>query len=182
MTKGMIRAEEAGLLVLVVAAGVAASTDGPKRVGLPPTAPIVRPAPGAQERTVFTVVRQGERSYLSEQRVSIPAGVDPQIGAIEFQARPGGALPKGTRVRSLTLDKSGTLHIDLNAAFTKNFPGGSTGEALTLAALSATVARFPGVQSFLVTVEGKPLTSLGGHVEWDQPQPASKTLPEDFRP
>ena len=182
MTKGMIRVEEAGLLILVVVAGVAASNDGPKRVGLPPTSSVVRPVRGAQERTVFLVVRQGERTYLSEQRVTIPAGVDPQIAAIEFQARPGGALPRGTRVRSLTLDKEGLLHVDLNAAFIKNFAGGSTGEALTLAALSATVARFPGVKSFLVTVEGKPLTSLGGHVEWDQPQPASTTLPEDFRP
>ena len=94
MNKGMIRVEEAGLLILVVVAGVAASNDGPKKVALPPTAPVVRPARGAQERTVFLVVRQGERTYLSEQRIAIPAGVDPQAGASSSRPGPAARSPK----------------------------------------------------------------------------------------
>ena len=183
MSRTITRVGQAGALILLIAAGVTAATGVVRRASVPPRAPaIVRTAQGAQEQTVYLVGRSGERLFLSRQRLSVPAGIDSQKAAIEFLARPGGALPKGSRVRDLSLDERGVLHIDFSAALVKNFQGGSTREALALAALSATVAGFPGVRSFLVSVEGKPLSSLGGHVEWSEPLPASATLPEEFRP
>ncbi|MGC4047667.1 MAG: GerMN domain-containing protein [Armatimonas sp.] len=128
---------------------------------------------------VFVPVRQKESVKLIEQTLSVPAGMEPRAAAIDYLARPGGVLPKGTTVRNLSLE-DGVLSIDFSPELMR-FKGGSSQEALLFAALSTTVAHFDGVKAIQLLVQNRPISELGGHVDLSEPYPVSKELPEEFR-
>lgn len=171
------KTKEAIVIALVLSAGVMSSANAQRPVAsLNPAAPAVR---SAMRMAVYVPVRQGDSVKLVEQVLSVPGNIQPHTAAIGYLARPGGVLPKGTRVRNLALEQ-GVLTIDFSPEL-RRFRGGSSDEALLLAALSATVAGFEGVKAFQITVQGQPLSILGGHADLSEPYPASKSLPEDFR-
>lgn len=148
---------------------------------IPPRVP--RPAPPpknttpekpatAGSATVYRVDASGERARLVPIKIPLPAGKEPMAAALNALARvKDSPLPPGTQARSVGTMGNGTVHVDFNQAFQSNFPGGNEEEALTLGAVTGTLAHFPGVERVLITVNGKKIDSLGGHESLREPLP-----------
>ncbi len=130
--------------------------------------------------SVFLPVETPSGTKLIEQKLRVPGNVEPRMATLNYLLAHSKILPKSTRVLGLFLDKDHVLTIEFSPEL-KKFASGSTQEALTLAALSATIARFDGVKSFRLTVLNRPVTNLSGHVDLSEPYPAEKALPEEFR-
>jgi len=156
----------------------------PPKVPRPAPPPRTPPGTGTttapKSATVYRVDASGERARLVPEKVPLPAGKDPMAAALNAMARvKDSPLPPGTQVRSVATMARGTVHVDFNQAFQKNFPGGNEEEALTLGAVTGTLAHFPGVERVLITVEGKKIDSLGGHESLREPLPVRGDEDED---
>ena len=173
MSRLSIRLEESVAILFVLTITVVAATTTTINNALPP-------AQSTAVACTFSVLRTRTGYRLIAHYLSIPRGSDPQRTALNYLARPGGPLPRGTTLQSLSLDSRGVLTLRFSSEL-GTFSGGSTREGLALAALSATVARFPGAKSFRLIAGGKPLRTLGGHADLTEPYPASTVLPAEFR-
>jgi hypothetical protein len=73
-------------------------------------------------------------------------------------------LPRGAQVKWVFFDEAGRIYIDFTRGLVTGFDGGSTAEYLLLSALVRTIsANVPTVRAVTVTVEGRPIDTLGGH-------------------
>jgi len=79
------------------------------------------------------------------------------------------ALPKGTQVLGVTVGGDGTATADFSHEIVDNFPGGSHTEQIMLASIVDTLTQFPSIKRVMITVDGKPVDSIGGHIELDEP-------------
>lgn len=130
------------------------------------------PAPGITV-TAYRVVSNADDQHLEPFVVRLPPKVEPMAGALRIMTllpRDESPFPPGTRVLSVTLRDSGVAWADFNEALVANFPGGSGQESLLLEAILRTLGQFPGVRAVQITVEGKPVESIGGHEEINGPQ------------
>jgi germination protein M len=79
-------------------------------------------------------------------------------------------LPPGTRLRDIRIRPNGEFVVDLNEAFVKNHPGGSSGELITLYSIVDTLAEnIKAVKSVRILVEGRPRETLAGHISLREP-------------
>ena len=181
MSRLTIRLEETVAIALVLSAAVLASSGVSSRKSVPPVPASISPiARAAVNASVFLPVETASGMKLIERRLWIPGSVEPRQATLNCLLDHSKLLPKGARVKSLFLTRDGTLTLDFSRELLR-FSAGSTQEALVLAALSSTVARFDGVKAFRLRVAGQPVISLAGHVDLTEPYPAEKTLPEEFR-
>ena len=146
-------------------AGCRPSEDGSYRSG-DRTVNIARPVSG------------GNEIKLQNERVDIPAGVDPVEAALTklFEtandtSKPS-AIPKGTMLRSLKVE-DGIARVDVSREFNQLAKRGSTTESLAENALRSTLAQFPQIQKMLLLVEGKPFESE--HADWSEPVPVRES-------
>jgi spore germination protein GerM len=73
-------------------------------------------------------------------------------------------LPQGVRVRHVFFDEEGRAYVDFTRRLATGFEGGSTAEYLLLTALVRTLsANLPTVRAVTLTIEGRPVETLGGH-------------------
>ena len=79
------------------------------------------------------------------------------------------ALPKGTKVLGVRLGTSGLAVADFSRELVDNFPGGSQTEQLLLASIVNTLTQFRSVRRVVITVEGKSVDSIGGHIDLEEP-------------
>jgi spore germination protein GerM len=80
------------------------------------------------------------------------------------------AFPEGVSARHVFLDESGSVYVDFSPELVRRFRGGSTAEYLLLASLVRTLAvNLPTVNAVVVTVGGKPVSTLGGHFGLEAP-------------
>ncbi|HOX24987.1 MAG TPA: GerMN domain-containing protein [Candidatus Krumholzibacteria bacterium] len=81
-----------------------------------------------------------------------------------------GALPAGTRILAVFLDREGREAVlDFSAELVVRHPGGSAAEAATLTSILRTVAlNFPEVRSCRILVAGAPAETLNGHLSLDE--------------
>ena len=77
-------------------------------------------------------------------------------------------FPKGTKVRSVKV-KDGIATADFSRELKDAAVGGSTGERMLVSALVNTLTEFPDVKRVLITVEGKRIRTISGHLELDEP-------------
>lgn len=144
---------------------------------IPPDVP--RPVPPKttppRSATVYRVDASGERARLVPIKVTLPAGQNVMAASLNALARvKDSPLPPGTRVRSVAAMGKGIVHVDFNDAFRANFPGGDEEEALTIGAVTGTLAQFFGVERVLITVEGRKIDSLGGNQSLTEPLPVRR--------
>lgn len=79
-----------------------------------------------------------------------------------------GTLEEGTKINSFQIRKQ-TAYVDFNQAFEKNLRKmGSSGEVLTVQAVTKTICENLGTKAMKFTVEGKVLET--GHNIYDEPQ------------
>jgi spore germination protein GerM len=85
------------------------------------------------------------------------------------------ALPTGTRVLGATVE-DGAAEVDLSAEFESGYPpGGAAAELAIVGPIVGTAAAQPGVESVLITVEGRVPAPVGTQFDFSQP-----FSPEDF--
>lgn len=138
------------------------------------------PGPGTPLRTTIYRIRvlDGEQT-LAPYSISVPDDQPAIVYAVDAMAAlPDSPLPSGTEARSLTLDDRQIATLDLNAAFVRNFHGGDEAEAMAIDALLRVTAQFPGITDLLITVDGKSVDSLGGHIDLSQPLEVTAHSPE----
>ncbi|MCS7190369.1 MAG: GerMN domain-containing protein, partial [Fimbriimonadales bacterium] len=68
----------------------------------------------------------------------------------------------------------GSLQLNFSAELVQNFEGGSDDEAALINVITSTAGSFPEVQRVQIVVEGKPVESLGGHIDLSQALPVSR--------
>lgn len=175
--KGRARSAVVGVGLLAVAASGCLPVSAPSDER--PPVPIAEAPPTATSHitaTLFFGARGG--SGLVPARVEVPLAptIAEQAEAILRAALadpPAGLLrvvPRGTRLRAFYLDGRGGAFVDVTSDVVRLHPGGSFGEALTVAALvNAVTANLVAVRTVRLLVEGREVDTLAGHVDVSGP-------------
>lgn len=128
----------------------------PKAVSVPPKVSVYLPK----------ISPQGTVDY--EPKEVATASTDPYRAPFEYLIHHASGFPKGTRL--LRVERQGeTLVLDFSRELTTNFAGGSDEEAGIINALTRTAQGFPGVRKLQILVEGRPVESIGGHIDISAP-------------
>ncbi|MBQ8682703.1 MAG: GerMN domain-containing protein [Selenomonadales bacterium] len=77
-------------------------------------------------------------------------------------------IPEGTKVRSIHF-ANGIARIDFSPEIVRNFRGGSAGELLLVGSIVNTLTEIRGVEKVRIMVNGRPIESIGGHVDLSEP-------------
>jgi spore germination protein GerM len=79
-------------------------------------------------------------------------------------------LPSQTEVLSLHLDDKGTAKVDFSRTLTRNHPGGSSAEMMTVySVVNTLIVNFPVIKRVQFLVEGKEIESITGHLSLNRP-------------
>jgi spore germination protein GerM len=118
-----------------------------------------------------------EDALVSEQR-RIPPGLMPAERAkAALQELIGGPKQEAVRtlaaevkVRELFIDGQGTAYVDFTEALSRNHPGGSWAEILTIRSVIQTlVANVPEITQVQFLIEGREVDTLAGHIDMRRP-------------
>ena len=77
-------------------------------------------------------------------------------------------LPTGTKLRGITV-ADGLATVDFSQALVSQFHGGSDNEGVTVFAIVNTLASLPAVDRVRILVDGKPVSTIGGHLDISAP-------------
>ena len=94
------------------------------------------------------------------------------------RARLAPVIPPGARPLSVRVE-NGVAVADFSRELVERHWGGSAGELMTVFGIVNTLAELPGVQQVQITVEGRTLETLAGHVDLREPLPADRSLVQD---
>ena len=79
-------------------------------------------------------------------------------------------LPSGTQLLTLLLDNQGIAKVNFGRAFSRNHPGGTSAEMMSVYSVVNTLAlNFPAIQKVQFLVEGAEIESIAGHLSLSQP-------------
>jgi spore germination protein GerM len=122
------------------------------------------------------VADEGTRLTTVERDVAFGETTSDQARSIvEAQIAPAAepfasAVPPGTKLRALFVTERGEAFVDLTHEVSKNHPGGSTSEALTVYTfVDVLTVNLPAVTSVQLLVDGKPVDTLAGHIDLRRP-------------
>ena len=82
----------------------------------------------------------------------------------EVPARCARPLPKGTTVRGVRVE-NGLATVDFSQELVSNFEGDSDNEGVVVYSIVNTLASLPTVKQVRILVEGRPIDSIGGHLD-----------------
>jgi spore germination protein GerM len=125
----------------------------------------------ASDVTLFVARVKGEDMQLVPVRQKVAEATP--LAALKALAAYDGpeesVLPKGTKVLGLRVGNSGLAVADFSHEIVDNFPGGSRTEGLLLASIVDTLTQFRTISRVVITVGGKPVDSIGGHIDLEEP-------------
>lgn len=79
-------------------------------------------------------------------------------------------LPPKTKLLSIRVDDTGLTEVNFNSALSREHPGGSTAEMMTIYSIANTlVFNFPQIKRIQILIEGKPIETIAGHISLRQP-------------
>ena len=79
-------------------------------------------------------------------------------------------LPPQTKLLSLELGEEGVAKVNFNKAFSKDHPGGSSAEMMTLySVVNSLTLNFPQIKSVQILIEGKAVETIAGHLSLKKP-------------
>jgi spore germination protein GerM len=79
-------------------------------------------------------------------------------------------LPLRTKLLSLQLDERGLAKVNFNRALSKDHPGGSSAEVMTVYSIvNSLTLNFPRIRRVQILIEGEVGASIAGHLSLDQP-------------
>jgi len=163
--QGMLGVLFVAIAALAIAVGV--------WLRLTPAPPPTPPAPPREARIYLPKVNaQGELTYESKP-VAIQNPDAAYTEVFETLIRESGVFPKGARLLGATI-RDGMLQLNFSPELTQNFEGGSDDEAALVNAITSTAGSFPNVERVQILVDGKPVESLGGHIDLSHALPVSR--------
>ena len=163
--QGMLGVLFVAIAALAIAVGV--------WLRLTPAPPPTPPAPPREARIYIPKVNpQGELTYESKP-VAIQNPDAAYTEVFETLIRESGVFPKGARLLGATI-RDGMLQLNFSSELTQNFEGGSDDEAALVNAITSTAGSFPNIERVQILVDGKPIESLGGHIDLSHALPVSR--------
>ncbi len=79
-------------------------------------------------------------------------------------------LPPRTRLLTLQITKEGVAKVNFNQALSKDHPGGSSAEMMTVYSIVNSLAsNFPQIKRVQILIEGKPIETIKGHLSLRNP-------------
>lgn len=147
----------------------------------PPTAPAEGSADPATRRIGVRLfyVAEGGRALTPYDR-EIEYGEDTAQQArriLEAQLTPPppplvSAIPEGTVLKEIFLGGRGEAYVDLTQDVSKNHPGGSLDELLTVYTIvHALTENLPAITAVQILIDGREVDTLAGHVDLRRPLP-----------
>ncbi len=136
-----------------------------------------------REITLFFSDQEGE--FLVGEKRSIARREDVEKEArdiiVELTRGPRGklipTLPPQTRLLAFELDEGGLAKVSFNKALSKDHPGGSSAEMMTVFSIVNSLAfNFPRVKRVQILVEGKEIETIAGHLSLRRPIPSNLSL------
>ena len=184
--KSALTRKSVKLILFVVAIGVGAyvgmntfadSKWRPLKAPVKPSAPAmsqIYDKPATRLVTIYAAGIAGGEVRLEAVRRTVPASADPPTAAVRalLTVGPGGdifsVIPRGTKLISLQVE-SGLATLDLSHEFTDDFHGGSDQESIALGSLVRTLTQFENIDRVQILVEGRKVSTLGGHFVLTEP-------------
>jgi germination protein M len=79
-------------------------------------------------------------------------------------------LPPRTKLLALQINDAGLAEVDFSPALSKDHPGGSTGEMMTVYSIVNSLSlNFPQIKRVQILIDGKPAETITGHLSLEQP-------------
>jgi spore germination protein GerM len=131
-----------------------------------------------EKKGVILYFSDGQAKYLVGEKREIKKGEDVEQEATELLQEliqgPKGqflpTLPSKTRLLSIQLEDGGTARVNFNQSFTRDHPGGSSAEIMTVYSVVNSLAlNFPEVKRVQFLVEGKEIETITGHLSLIRP-------------
>ena len=131
------------------------------------------PAPEATATLYFARLVGGEQRLVAVRR-ELPPGLGVARASLTELLEgevPTGCerpLPAGAKLRGLTV-AGGLATVDFSRELVTGFRGGSDNEGVTVYAIVDTLTSLPTVERVRLLVEGKPVSTIGGHLDLSTP-------------
>ena len=131
-----------------------------------------------EEKTVTLYFSDSEGEYLVGEKREIlkrrEAREEAEETITELIKGPKGklipTLPLRTKLLSLQLDERGLAKVNFNKALSKDHPGGSSAEIMTVYSIvNSLTLNFPQIRRVQILIEGEVGESIAGHLSLDQP-------------
>ena len=139
-------------------------------------APATQPSAPRIKAHLFYVSDDGSRLKPEEREVPFGESTAEQARHIveaELEPAPApllSAIPEGTTLKDLFIGDQGEVFVDLSAEISKNHPGGSLDEILTVYAIvDALTDNLPAVTAVQILIDGREVDTLAGHVDLRRP-------------
>ena len=138
-----------------------------------------------EKKIVTLYFSEEEGEYLVGEKREIPKKESVEEEAkeaiIELIRGPRGelipTLPSQTELLGLQLDQRGLARVNFNRALTKNHPGGSSAEMMTVySVVNSLTSNFPNIKRVQFLVEGKQVETIAGHLSLRQSVPPKPDL------
>jgi spore germination protein GerM len=79
-------------------------------------------------------------------------------------------LPPRTKLLTLQISDEGLAKVNFSSALSKDHPGGSSGELMTLYSIVNSLSlNFPQIKKVQILIDGKPVETITGHLSLKQP-------------
>ncbi len=79
-------------------------------------------------------------------------------------------LPPRTKLLTLQISDAGVARVNFNPAFSKDHPGGSSAEMMTVYSIVNSLSlNFPQIKRVQILIDGKPIETITGHLSLRQP-------------
>ena len=132
---------------------------------------------GTRSVTLFFAAASGESLIAESRQVLETERVTETVSALITELARGPSqpnalpvLPRQVAVRHVFLDEAGEVYVDFSPELVRGFRGGSSGEYLLLTSLVRTLStNLPTISAVTLTIEGRPIASLGGHFALEGP-------------
>jgi spore germination protein GerM len=86
-------------------------------------------------------------------------------------------IPPRTKLLTLQMNDAGVAKVNFNPALSKDHPGGSSAEMMTVYSIVNSLAlNFPQIKRVQILIDGKPIESIAGHLSLRQPIPPKPDL------
>ncbi|PIV20991.1 MAG: spore gernimation protein [Deltaproteobacteria bacterium CG03_land_8_20_14_0_80_45_14] len=86
-------------------------------------------------------------------------------------------LPPRTKLLTLQINDAGVARVNFNPALSKDHPGGSSAEMMTVYSIVNSLAlNFPQIKRVQILIDGKPIETIAGHLSLKQPVPLKPDL------
>ena len=132
----------------------------------------------AERREVLLYFSDSEGEYLIGEKRKISkrnvAKEEAKETIIELIKGPKGklipTLPPRTELLTLEISDAGVAKVNFNPALSKDHPGGSSAEMMTVYSIVNSLAlNFPQIKRVQILIDGKPIETIAGHLSLRQP-------------